>query len=72
MGWWRARTSGYSPVSAEEALKTVRDLEYLALDPNGELKRIDPEVYKTAIEEYKADVAANPDAYKEMLQYKGE
>ena len=33
---------------------------------------MDPKVYKTAIEEYKDDVKANPDAFKEMLQYKGE
>ena len=33
---------------------------------------MDPKVYKTAIEEYKADVEENPDAFKEMLQYKSE
>jgi len=72
MGVWRARTSGFSPVSAEEAMKSIQSLTYLERDPNGELKNMDPEVFKTAIEEYKADVEANPDAYKEMLQYKGE
>jgi hypothetical protein len=72
IGWWRARTSGFSPVDAEEAMKSIKDLTYLERDPNGDLKNMDPEVYKTAIEEYKADVKANPDAFKEMLQYKGE
>ena len=72
MGVWRARTSGFSPVSAEEAIKTVKGLKYLEIDPNGQLKRIDPGVYKRAIEEYEADVKANPDAYGEILQYKGE
>jgi hypothetical protein len=43
----------------------------LERDPNGELKNMDPKVYKTAIEEYKVDVKVNPDAFKEMLQYKG-
>ena len=72
MGIWRARTSGFSPVSAEEAMKSIQGLTYLERDPNGELKNMDPKVYKTAIDEYKADVEANSDAYKEMLQYKGE
>jgi hypothetical protein len=72
VGWWRARTSGFSPVGADEAMRSIKDLTYLERDPNGELKNMDPEVYKTAIEEYKADVKANPDAFKEMLQYKGE
>jgi hypothetical protein len=72
IGWWRARTSGFSPVSANEAMQSVKKLTYLERDPNGELKNIDPKVYKTAIDEYKADVKANPDAFKEMLQYKGE
>ena len=72
MGIWRARTSGFSPVGAEEAMKSAKDLTYLERDPNGQLKDMDPKVYKTAIEEYEADVKANPDAYKEMLQYKGE
>lgn len=72
VGWWRARTSGFSPVSAEEAIKSVKNMTYLERDPNGELKKMDPIVYKNAIEEYTADVKANPDAYKEMLQYKGE
>ncbi len=72
IGLWRARTSGFSPVSAEEAVKSVKGLKYLELDPNGELKSIDPGVYKKAIEEYRADVKANPEAFKDMLQYKGE
>lgn len=72
MGMWRARTSGYSPVSAEEAMKSVNGLKYLQIDPDRELKKIDPVVYRQAIEEYKADVKANPDAYREMLEYKGE
>ena len=72
MGVWRARTSGYSPVSADEAMKSVKGLKYLQIDPDSELKKIDPAVFKKAIEEYKADVKANPEAYKEMLDYKGE
>jgi len=72
IGWWRARTSGFSPVGAEEAMELIKNLTYLERDENGELKNMDPEVYKTAIEEYKADVEANPDAFKEMLQYEGE
>lgn len=72
VGWWRARTSGFSPVSADEAIKSVKNLTYLERNPNGALKHMDSKVYKTAIEEYKADVKANPEAFKEMLQYKGE
>lgn len=72
VGWWRARTSGFSSLSAAEAMQTVKSLTYLEHDPNGKLKNMDPKVYKTAIEEYKADVKANPAAFKEMLRSKGE
>ena len=53
-------------------MKSVKGLKYLQIDPSRALKKIDPAVFKKAIEEYKADVKANPEAYKEMLDYNGE
>ncbi len=72
MGVWRARTSGYSPLSSTEAIASIKGCKYLELDPNAEAKDMDPAVYDKAIEEYLADVQANPEGYKEMLEYKGE
>jgi hypothetical protein len=72
MGVWRARTSGFSPMTAAEAQESIRDCTYLKLDPGKPFPDMEPELYKTAIEEYEADVKENPQDYKDMLQYKGE
>lgn len=71
MGVWRARTSGFSPIPPEEALKSMKDCTYLEYDPDTNAPDMDPEHYKTAIDEYEADVKENPDGYKDMLEYEG-
>jgi hypothetical protein len=72
MGVWRARTSGFSPLSSTEAIEAIKGCKYLELDPKAEAKDMDPAVYEKAIEEYLADVQTNPDGFKQMLDYKGE
>lgn len=72
MGIWRARTSGFYPLTAQEALNAIANCTYLELDPNAEAVDMDPALYQKAIDEYRADVKVNPDGYKDMLEYKGE
>lgn len=72
MGVWRARTSGFFPMTAAEAQKSIQKCTYLELDSSKPFPDMEPELYQKAIEEYEAGVKNNPDGYKELLQYKGE
>ena len=56
MGVWRARTSGFYPMTTEEAQQAKPNLTYLQLDTTKEFPDMDPELYKTAIDEYQAGV----------------
>ncbi len=72
MGLWRARTSGFSPIIAEEANRAIQKCTYLELDPGKEFPDMEPALYPKAIEEYNTGVKENPEGYKELLEYKGE
>lgn len=72
MGVWRARTSGYHPMTAKEAQEAVQSLTYLQLDTSKEFPDMEPALYKKAIEEYHAGVKEDPEGYKSLLDYKGE
>ncbi len=72
MGVWRARTSGFFPMTAEEAQKAVRNCTYLKLDTSKTFLDMEPALYQKAIEEYHVGVQEYPDGYKELLEYKGE
>lgn len=72
MGLWRARTSGYFPMTADEANKAVKNCTYLQLDPTNTFPDMEPDLYDQAIKEYHEGVEAHPEAYKELLEYKGE
>ncbi len=72
MGLWRARTSGFFPMTAEEAHKAIQKCTYLELDPQKQFPDMETAVYQKAIEEYNTGVKENPEGYKELLEYKGE
>ncbi len=74
MGVWRARSSGFTPVPTAEAMESIKNCTYLQLDPaaNIEGQDLEPAVYKQAVDDYTVDVKANPDGYKEIVNYKGE
>jgi Protein of unknown function (DUF2846) len=72
MGIWRARTSGFSPMSADEAQKAVKGCTYLEMDPGKKFPDMEPALYQKAIDEYNADVKKNPQGYKDLLEYNGE
>jgi hypothetical protein len=72
MGLWRARTSGFFPMTSEEVQKAVQNCTYLQLDTSKTFPDMEPALYQKAIEEYHAGVKENPDGYKELLEYKGE
>ncbi len=71
MGIWRARTSGFYPMTPQQASESMKSCTYMEYEPSAKAPDLDPETYKTAVDEYNADVKANPKGYKAMLEYKG-
>jgi hypothetical protein len=71
VGMWRARTTGFYPMSPEEAGEAIKACTYLEYDPKTGGEDMDPKLYQQAIDEYHADVKQNPQAYKVVLEYKG-
>ncbi len=71
MGLWRARTSGFEPLTYQQAMESMRECKYQEMDAGKTVEDMDPQLYKKAIEEYHADVKQNPDGFKAMLDYRG-
>ena len=72
IGVWRARTSGFFPMTAAEAHQAISGCTYTELDSSKTFPDMEPDLYQQAIEEYHAGVKVNPEGYKELLEYKGE
>ena len=71
VGIWRARTSGFYPMTPEDAKKAMKDCSYLEYSPKTGGEDMDPKLYQQAIDEYHEDVKKNPDAFKDILNYDG-
>lgn len=71
MGIWRARTSGFYPMTPEDAANAMKECSYLEYDPKTGQENMDPQLYQQAVDEYHKDVKENPDAFKAMLNYDG-
>lgn len=71
MGIWRARTSGFSPLSQKEANEAIKGCTYYELNPDAKPEDMDGAAYKKAIEEYQAELKSNSDGFKAVLEYKG-
>jgi hypothetical protein len=71
MGVWRARTSGFYPMTQEDATKAIKNCSYLEYNPKTGQEDMDPKLYQQAIDEYLKDVKENPDAFKDILKYDG-
>jgi len=71
MGVWRARTSGFYPMTLEAAQDAMKNCSYLEYNPQTGVEDMAPDLYKKAIDEYQKDVKENPDAYKSILEYDG-
>lgn len=71
VGAWRARTSGFFPMTPDDAAKAMKECSYLQYDPNTGQEDMDPKLYQQAIDEYLKDVKENPDAFKDILEYDG-
>ena len=71
MGWLRARTSGFEPLTYEQAMESIQECTYQELDTNKTFGDMEPKLYKKAIEDYHVEVRENPDGFKNMLEYKG-
>jgi hypothetical protein len=71
MGIWRARTSGFYPMTQEDAEKAMKHCNYLEYDPTTGQEDMDPKLYQQAIDEYLKDVKENPDKFKDIIEYDG-
>ncbi len=71
MGMWRARSSGFYPMTPEDATKAMKGCRYLEYDPKSGQEDMDPKLYQQAIDEYFKDVRENPDAFADILKYDG-
>ena len=71
MGNWRARTSGFYPMTPEEAAKAMKDCTYLEYDSQTGQEDMDPKLYQQAIDEYHKEVKENPAGFKDILKYDG-
>jgi hypothetical protein len=71
MGMWRARTSGFEPLTYQQAMESMKECTYFEMDASQNPENVDPKLYKTAIDEYHSDVKQNPEGFKNILEYKG-
>ena len=71
MGIWRARTSGFSPMTPEEAAKAIKDCTYLEYDSKAGQEDMDPQLYQQAIDGYLKEIKENPEGFKDILKYDG-
>ena len=71
MGIWRARTSGFSPMTPEEAKAAMNSCTYWEVDPSKGIGDMDPKLYEQAIADYHAEVKQNPEGFRDILQYQG-
>jgi hypothetical protein len=71
MGIWRARTSGFSPMTPQEAKEAMNSCTYWEIDPKNAMKDMDPKLYEQAITDYLVEVKQNPEGFKDILQYQG-
>ncbi len=72
MGMWRARTSGFYPMTTKEAQKAIEGCSYLQVDPSKTFPDMETVLYQNAIKEYHAGIKEDPAGYKELLEYSGE
>ncbi len=71
VGIWRARTTGFSPLTPEEAKEAIKGCKHLEYGAEKGGEDMDPKLYQQAIDEYQADVKQNPEGYKALLEYRG-
>ncbi len=72
MGPWRAHPRPFWPLSRAETSELVDDCTYYEFIPYGKGARdMDPETYKSAVDQYLSDIINNPDSYHATQQYHG-
>lgn len=71
MGIWRARSSGFYPMTPEEAAKAIKDCTYLEYDSKAGQEDMDPQLYQQAIDGYLKEIKENPAGFKDILKYDG-
>jgi hypothetical protein len=71
MGMWRTRTTGFYPMTQEEAAAAMTWCEYQGYDPSMGGEDMDPQEYEQAVRDYEIEVKENPEGFRELLEYKG-
>jgi hypothetical protein len=72
VGIWRARTTGFYPMTNQQAADAMKGCTYYRLDPESGGEDLDAEVFKNAVAEYESGVKEHPEGYKELLKYDGQ
>ncbi len=71
IGIWRPRTTGFSPMTPQEAGESIKGCTYYEYDTASGGEDMQPELFKKAVEEYETDIKENPEGYKDLLAYDG-
>lgn len=71
IGIWRAHTSGFSPMTPQEAKEAMNSCTYWEIDPKNSVGDMDPKLYEQAIADYHVEVKQNPEGFKDILLYQG-
>lgn len=71
MGMWRTRSTGFYPMTQEEAAAAMARCKYQEYDPSMGGEDMDPQEYEQAVRDYEIEVKENPEGFRELLEYKG-
>lgn len=55
----------------QQAMESMKECTFFEMDASQNPENMDPNLYKTAIDEYHADVKQNTEGFKNILEYKG-
>lgn len=71
MGPWRAQPMHFWPMSFAETRELVRHCTYYEFTPGKGARDMDPESYKSAVDQYHSEIINNPDSYHALQEYHG-
>lgn len=71
MGWWKSRTSGFSVADVAQATRSMNSCAYFEYDRSKNAPDLKQSVYEKAVSSYEDDIKKNPEAYGDVVGYKG-
>jgi hypothetical protein len=70
-GFRNYRSTGFSPLTQKELNEAIKVCTYYELDPKATPPDLDAAFYKGTVDQYNAELKADPAAFKAVLAYKG-